>query len=116
MVEKKVSQKEIMPMLEKLQPLAREVFDIVESMPNCTRKKSLKVTAEHLLKKVVINESNRGINDDKIIEYIKSNPEFAQKLAAAARSDAGIISLAKEVGAEVVTTEKKPEGKKKKSH
>jgi hypothetical protein len=118
MAEKKVSQKEIMPMLEKLQPLAKEIAEIVESMPNCTRKKSLLVTAEHLLKKVVINESERGMSDKKVLEYINSNPEFQQKLAAAARSDEGIINLAKEVGAKVVTTEEKPvtAGKKKKSH
>jgi tartrate dehydratase alpha subunit/fumarate hydratase class I-like protein len=108
-----VKQEKILPMLEKLIPLAKEVREIVESMPDCTRKTSLLLTVEHLEKKVEIKASERGMSDKKVLEYINSNPEFQQKLANAARSDKGLIDLAKEVGAKVNTTEKKVSSKKK---
>jgi septum formation inhibitor MinC len=102
MAEKKesVSLVKVLPFIEKLQPLVSEMRTIVESMPECTRKKYLLTSVVGIEKKVNVTQAKKELSEEQVTAYIGTHPEILAKFAA---SDAG----AKEVAMSATTDEEK---------
>lgn len=109
---KRVSQKEIKPMLEAITPLLASIRIEIEKMPACGRKKSLLVTQEAFEKKTAL--AVKELSEAKVMEYVNNHPELLQKLAHFAASDKGAIEVATEATKGENLNEQKSEKKAKK--
>lgn len=97
MGEKRVSLKEIKPILERMGNLSQELYCEVEKMPICIKRKSLLVTLDSLNKKLTLQE--KEISEERVMAYVNKHPEVLQKMAHFAASDSG----AKEISSEIVS-------------
>lgn len=102
----KVSHKQILPYLEKLAPIVRELRSAVEQIPVCTKRGSLMNSIENIEKKIAIHE--KEISEEVITQYVGKHPELLSKLAEFAASDEG----AKLISSMVTTNAEKEKAKK----
>jgi hypothetical protein len=111
---KRVSLKDIKPMLEAITPLAAEIRKNVENMPNGTKRKSLLVTLEALDKKISV--SVKEVSESAVMEYVNKHPEVLQKLAHFAASDKGAVEIGTEVTQGIDVNEQNQKKKSGKKH
>lgn len=111
---KKVSRKQILPMLEELKPLIASVRVVVEKMPIGTKRKSLILTVEHFEKKIAVIV--KEVSEQEVMDYVNKHPEILQKYAHMASSDEGLKEGAKASVTEENLKEERKTGKIKARH
>lgn len=120
---KRVSQKEIKPMLEAISPLVASIRIEVEKMPKCSKKEALMLSVVNFEKKLAI--VTKELSEQAVMEYVNKHPELLQKFAHAAASDKGMVEVANEamenakaagVDTNEQDTEKSPKAAGKRRH